>query len=251
MKNTFCLILILSPLCLLAQTQTTCVVPQKIINSYQNDVKVLAAELMLASQLMDANSISIIPTYENVIWKGLATIINNGSSNLVDTIFNIACIKKRFANDIYITYNPNAAWIQEWMADNETINNTEAANILYEYCYQVKFLKGYPGVALRFDEILNLKPLSNLLNDIEDFKSVEFNMLAGDGNDISVMQNGEKLAFKFKLGWGDCPSGCYHKRLYEFVVDISTCTLISETASCSPINKYVNSFSNCNLINIK
>lgn len=250
MKNAIYLILLLSPLSLLAQIQSACSLPQNINCNYQNDVKALAAELMLVAGTTDANSIAIIPSYENAIWKGLAIIINESNPSSVDDIFNKACIKKRFTNALLIKYNSDASWIQAWMADNATINNPEVAALLNSYSYNVQFLNAIPWVVLNFNEILNLQPLIDLLSDIDDFESVDFDGIIGDSSNINVSKNGEALTFNFNLGWGDCPSGCIYNRLYQFVVNVSNCALINESVSGSPNNAYDNYISNCNLIKI-
>jgi len=252
MKNAICSILILIPLCLSAQNNGGFTLPQNIKCAYQDDVKSLAVELMLASQSADTNSISIISTYENNVWKGLATIINNGNTSFVDTIFNKACIKKREINNtILFIYNPDAEWIQEWKVDNETVNNTEVVALLNNYPYRVSFYSNNnPFAALIFDETINLNPLIEQLREVEDFENVRSGEIIGDGNDISIIQNDDILTITFKLGWNVCPTGCLYNRYYEFEVDVNTCTLVSERVygtSKSTSNPYL---ANCNIIKI-
>lgn len=229
MKNAICTLLLCFPILLFSQIQNNFYLPSNFICEYQDDVKALSVELMLASNTADTNSVSIIPTYENEIWKGLATIINDGNADFVDIIFNQACVKKRYTNSILFIYNPNAEWIQEWKIDNETVNNTEVASLLNNYAYQVSFFSNNnPFAALNFKEILNLKPLIAQLSKVEDFEFVRSEELIGDGNNISITKNDNILTFLFKLGWNVCPTGCINNRFYKFEIDVKTCTVLSE-----------------------
>lgn len=50
-------------------------------------------------------------------------------------------------------------------------------------------------------------------------QEVEGNLLFGDGNDITYHATAPTYnTYTFKMGWGDCVSGCVYKHYWEFTV---------------------------------
>ncbi|OXA55770.1 uncharacterized protein LOC110848703 [Folsomia candida] len=50
-------------------------------------------------------------------------------------------------------------------------------------------------------------------------QEVEGNLIFGDGNDITYHPTAPTYAtYTFKMGWGDCSSGCIYKHFWEFSV---------------------------------
>ena len=66
---------------------------------------------------------------------------------------------------------------------------------------------------------VNTKDLSFILSHIDGIKYAEPDGPAGDGNDIVWGTEGKNhMALKFKVGQGDCPSGCIHNKYWIFYV---------------------------------
>lgn len=66
---------------------------------------------------------------------------------------------------------------------------------------------------------VNTKDLSFILSRIDGIKYAEPDGAGGDGNDIVWGSEGKNhMALKYKVGKGDCPSGCIHNKYWIFYV---------------------------------
>lgn len=67
---------------------------------------------------------------------------------------------------------------------------------------------------------LNLRPLMRAFSVIEGVRSVRHQLFVGGGwSDITAVLEAPGVGFRFRLAWGDCPSGCYLSRTWAFVVE--------------------------------
>ena len=66
-------------------------------------------------------------------------------------------------------------------------------------------------------KFLNTRALARQIAEVEVVEFAEPEGAAGGGNDIKTGPGGKnRIAIRFIEGWGDCPSGCIHKRIYTF-----------------------------------
>lgn len=211
-------------------------------NAYINDVNQLAIQQMLNSGTSDSESVYIIESYKQTIWKGLAALENAVSFiPQLDSVTNIYCIHNTEAyetHSIYISLDTSVQWTENWINEQPYSGNVSVDDFLEGFSYTVD----HPSITLdniielTFDSTLNLFPIVNYLNGIDGINYAELTPTVGDGNHIEFSSSGPIQYFTFTLGWGDCPSGCIYNRSWSFSVDTTTCEVAYLGVSGPPVD---------------
>ena len=147
---------------------------------------------------------------------------------LTQQIFNdLAAIRREFPLMNGISYRPRAvpqvlivrfatttrAGIEAGLASlaplNESLGVVEAKPVIFMTLTSFNF-----GL-LRFGPIYNMDLLADLYEQQPQVIGAETDHFIGGGNTIRL----DGSVYTFTLGWGDCPSGCIHRRSWEFQVD--------------------------------
>lgn len=94
-------------------------------------------------------------------------------------------------------------------------------NILETFNYQlVKSKKNRDYSYLKFtsDTEINPLPFLQALSNLPETKYAEMNMGFNNGIGIEIAPTPYYTLITFRVGWGDCPSGCIHNRYWEFAI---------------------------------
>jgi len=78
----------------------------------------------------------------------------------------------------------------------------------------------FPWITISTKKEYNLIPIVKEFNELESIISAEFAIerMAGDGNRIELIREGDSATITFSIGRGDCPSGCIYRKHWEFQV---------------------------------
>jgi hypothetical protein len=112
---------------------------------------------------------------------------------------------------VTVALKPDAAWRSAWKAGTlpTGVASLDAALTTYR-ATAVKEIGDFGTTAyysLTFDQWMNTQKLGAALKPLaEPIAAAESDGYIGDGNDIEVLELGQK--YRFKKGWGDCPAGC-------------------------------------------
>lgn len=232
-----------------AQIPSSCNRSAAFGNSFDEDVRELAVLNMLASGTVDTNSVGIIPSYKESIFRALAAVANTSNTlSQADSIFNLYCIHNErevnnMANyDLLVSLDPNVPWTANWLNLVIPSGNTTIDNLLSGHNYSIRkpfsFLPNL--VQLTFDSIINLKPVLQQLTGMTGVNYAEGSPLVGDVNYITHTQVGNSSYLSFRLGWDDCPSGCLRERVWTFSVDQTTCSVTYISVSGNNVTDYNN-----------
>lgn len=252
--------LLLSSLTIFAQISSSCNSSPTFDNSYYEDVQELAIMDMLASNSSDTGSVGVIPSYSQDVLRALAAVANTASpSNEADSIFNLYCIhnnrevNRQVNYELLVSLDPTVPWTSNWLNLTTPSGNTAIDNLLAGQAYSIRkpftFLPNL--IELTFTNLVNIKPLKQLLTGMSGVNYAETTPLIGDGNYISHSKVGNTSYLDFSLGWDDCSSGCIRRRVWSYSVDLSTCTVTYLGATGDPTSNFSNgpaSQASCNIL---
>jgi len=206
-----------------SQIPSDCNIPIALSNHYDWDVKHLALTRIFTQQVADTNSIVISQAYQDTIWEGLSAIFNLTTNPQRDSVFDKYCIHQYGSCYLFNSFNvridTNYSWTLNW---RNLITNTgivELDLLLSTYGFQVTgYWSSMQTVTLTTSQNINIKPV---IDSVETFSGVQyafnFNYI-GDGNHIYYFVTGSERLYYFKIGFGDCPSGCIDYYMFKFKV---------------------------------
>ncbi|MGH1336845.1 MAG: T9SS type A sorting domain-containing protein [Aureispira sp.] len=217
-----------------AQINSSCNRSTAFSAAFDEDVQELAILDMLASGTTDSNSISVIPSYSQDIFRALAAVANTANtSSEADSIFNLYCIHNNlqvnsFANyQLFVSLDANVPWTSNWMNLSVPSGNPTIDNLLAGQTYSLRkpFFSISNLVLLEFNNLVNIKPIIQQLTGLNGINYIEGNPLVGDASHITHSKIGNISYLNFTLGWDDCTSGCIRERTWSFSVDLTTCSV--------------------------
>lgn len=252
--------LLLLALTAFSQTPSSCNRSSAFNSSYDEDVQELAIMNMLASNSADTGSVGVIPSYSQDIFRALAAVANTASpANEADSIFNLYCIHNdREVNrqenyTLLVSLDANVPWTSNWLNLVAPSGNTAIDNLLAGQAYSLRkpfsFLPNL--VELTFTNLVNTKPIRELLTGMSGVNYAESTPLIGDGNYITHSKVGNTSYLDFSIGWDDCSSGCIRRRVWSYSVDLLTCTVSYLGATGDPTSSFNNGpafQANCNIL---
>lgn len=152
----------------IAQTPSSCDVPDELLFHYQDDVKDIAAQWLFDIHSPDTALIDIPQWCQDTVWSGLAAIINRYDLPEVDSVFNKYCIHRMNGffdiRTIYVQLYPSTPWINNWI--NLRINTGVAAldSLLSHYQFSVIYFSPDDHWGSLFTpELINLYALCDSL----------------------------------------------------------------------------------------
>jgi hypothetical protein len=217
-----------------AQIPSSCVRSSAFSSAFDEDSKELAIMNMLASGTADSNSISVIPSYSQDVFRALAAVANTASFlSEADSVFNLYCIHNDIEinslqnSKLYVSLDSNVPWTADWLNHSTPSGNTTIDNLLAGNTYSLSqpFFSMPHLVLLTFDSIVNVKPVIEQLTGLNGVNYIEGNPLTGDANSITHHKVGNTSYLDFTIGWDDCSAGCIKERTWSFSVDLTTCSV--------------------------
>jgi hypothetical protein len=223
-----------------AQITSDCTVPPSLVSRYENDVKYLALIRMYQLQLPDTVLIDVPQVYQDTIWHGLAAIYNLGTQLSADSVFDLYCIhaevnhhsgipsKASHGSSIMMKVDTGYAWTDAWSVAGQTWTGyQELDDFLSQYGFQMttylcnsgpEYLNNW--AILESPHVVNVKAFGDSLEKFDGllYANYEYSGSVGDGNTISYSGSDTAQYYAFRLGWGDCPSGCTSSRIWYYRV---------------------------------
>ncbi|HKK70786.1 MAG TPA: T9SS type A sorting domain-containing protein [Candidatus Krumholzibacteria bacterium] len=162
--------------------------------------------------------------------------------DLVADPFEVAVIEDHLAaiRDL----DPRMADVQaaalEWVPGSVMVKLTDDARADFDAGIRTGFddlgdelgVSGYrtyttnPWMAVYFDEPLHPERLVELYETLPEVVRAELNAVAGDASDVTRLDD---TRYVFRIGSGDCPSGCIDEQFYFFEVENGTAALLAQT----------------------
>lgn len=235
-----------------AQSPSDCTIPESLSSRYENDVKYLALIRMYQLRSPDTIFIDIPQAYQDTIWSGLAAIYNMGTQLSADSVFNLYCIhaevnhhydipsKAFHGSSIMIKVDTSYSWTEAWSVAGQTLTGyQELDDFLAHYGFRLttyfcsansEYLNNW--AILESAHVVNTKAFGDSLEEFEGLRypDYEYSNNVGDGNTISYSCSDTFRHYAFRLGWGDCPSGCTSSRIWYYRVG-EKCNVVLDSAN--------------------
>ncbi len=228
MKNYIYLFTILFALQSKSQTvQSSCNADTSITNLYQTDAKRLAVRKFYKQNLSFKDSVNIPVSHSDSVLKALVAVHNAVGLVARDTvvdIFNIHTFLDPYLKDIYIKADTSEFWMMQlknnviptgYSLVDDIIDNYNLTKVYY---FQFSQNPAIAEVKFKSNELLNMKALSEYVQNIPQIISTSYGLIGGDGPDITDSIFTDRIQLTYSYGWGDCPVGCPFRRYWKFNV---------------------------------
>lgn len=207
-----------------------CNAPDSILEKYKTDADRIAERQIYSYNLTYKDSINIPQAYSDTVLNALIAVYNATSLPARDTVvtmFDIHTWYNPILNNFLVSADSNLAWMQQLKNGYTPTGNLVIDSLINTYgltvdrYYTWSGLLNYHSVNFISSNNYNLPPLLNIFDTIVGVHYAEATGAIGDGNDITGSINSNYVELTYKLGGGDCPSGCTENTYWKFRVDFN------------------------------
>lgn len=140
----------------------------------------------------------------------------------IPSIGHIHTLESPPLQNAIVMLEKDASFKDEWLAGRRMTSNLYLNQVMSENNLRVSECREMASGTMcniTAAQPINVKDLCFILGKIDGIQYAEPDGIAGDGNDIVWGTEGKNhMALKFKIGQGDCPSGCIHNKYWIFYV---------------------------------
>ncbi len=215
---------------------STCDVSNSLEDKYKEDAIRLALRQQTAGTGPASDQILIPPALIDRMVAALAAV-DNSEYSYRDTVVSIYEIHTLDYPDFYtltLEVDTAEAWVKEWAEGSRLTGNADVDALMNTYGLDVgNFITlslGSVAVVSSTDP-LNMVGLGNAFSSIPGVVSADAGGEVGDGNDITVVDNGTYIELTYSVGYdsplapGDCTGECDYRRYWAFQVSDATCAV--------------------------
>jgi len=194
-------------------------------DAYLKDAEQLVLRRILDEQLPEKDDFLLPQADVDRVLEALAAVYHAADdlnpANKVVNDLQIHTLQRRSLNGVILYLDSSYEWTQEWMSGNPLTGNPDIDNLMNTYNLTIKNIMTSIGnaVVLESANTLNTTALAKAFEIIEGVDLVSPNGLAGDGDDIAMLEYGTEIVLQYSTGEGDCPSGCTSHEYWNFSVD--------------------------------
>jgi len=206
------------------KVQSSCNAPDSVIARYKTDAYRLTLRRVERNNLHSKDSIILPQEVTDTTLRALIAIYNATDLKARDTIINVHTYPRPDLNYILISADRSLIWMRSLSygllyTGNKTVDGLIEKYYLKFYGYNYQKWDPYYDVAiLKSDSLLNITPLTNIFNQLPGVEYSYPFWILGSGSDIKDSIFDDHIEIIFKIGWGDCPSGCIYNRFWKFNV---------------------------------
>ncbi len=147
------------------------------------------------------------------------------SSDSIEDLTHIHTFGNPDMRTIRLVVAPESPYLKTWSQSNEVTDNLYINQLVSKYGLEITEYKTAtlgPTVYMRSSGFINTPELCFILANFEGIKFAEPEGMVGDGNDIDVTSTAKTgRILRFSVGEGDCPSGCIHRKYWNFLLEDS------------------------------
>ncbi|MBC8346965.1 MAG: hypothetical protein ISR89_08700 [Candidatus Marinimicrobia bacterium] len=207
------------------QIATDTYIPDTLKMIYREDATHLALRDVHEDPGSKYSLVEIPPELIELYYNGLLHLYNTNSMSARDSVIEMYQIhnwSSRFNHEIMIGIGNRGPLWDAWSNGKTLTGYSRADEIINKYNLKlidfISFTSG--GAALLYSDIaLNVIALGSKFKLVQGVTYAEPNGGIGESNGISGQIHTKYIEYKFKLGWGDCPSGCINHHLWTFQVN--------------------------------
>jgi hypothetical protein len=212
---------------------------------YRNDAYRLAIQRVNNINSPWKDSVEIPEIYVDSIAKIFYTIHNMDWSRTKDTILTLSGQPIFYGMDsthyssinnawhenkvITIGVSSTASFANDWSTGNyRNTSNTDINYLVSRYNFTVAKSFTYQGTTwyhVISPRMINVQALIKQFAVVNGVTNAELNSYVGDGNSLTTIWQDDIVNLTYRLGCGDCPSGCIYGRLWRFNSNLTTCSV--------------------------
>lgn len=144
------------------------------------------------------------------------------SDSIPASLQEIHTLKSPDLKRIFVVLKEEAEFKDNWASGRTTTGNLYLNQLLSKYKLKIRDYKAGafgPTLTLESPVPVNTEELALALSQIEGIREATAEGMVGDGNDINWgAESKNRMALKFSIGAGDCPSGCIYRKYWVFYV---------------------------------
>lgn len=220
-----------------AQVQSSCNSSASLQALYGKDIAHLALVHMYNTQSADTAGIDIPQAYIDSVGRVMAAVFNLNDQLEADSVMRRHCIHQdnylaethlsgaRRGVTLQVKVDSFKAWTAGWRNLNAVTGYTTLDELMAYYGFQVNSYSYFGGSILdntaniHTAQVINAKAFADSLRKLDGILDVWFSPNAGDGNYIRYSYANDAAYLMFRLGWGDCPSGCTADKRWYYKID--------------------------------
>ena len=197
-----------------------------LLNNYLDDAKQLYVKEINADSTHPNYNIALLDSKKINKILSLFQAVYNLKSPESDTIFKVYKIHTLFCyslNSIVLKVNTDAPEINNLSMGIIPTGDQQLDDLLITYKFDsVRLSYSYPSfpwLSVNTEESYNLIPIINAFEKLPSVLIAENNGGCFDGNNIEIINEGEKTTLDFSIGFGDCPAGCIYRKHWKFIIE--------------------------------
>ena len=204
---------------------STCLKVDTITNFYLEDAKKLNFRFIHRSNNTYKDSIALNRSITNNFHGALLAVYNATNMPARDsivTLLNIHCTDP-YMHDILIRADSTLQWMKN-IRDNviptgyNTIDSLLNKHYLKKFAYVSSIFGSFANLILKSDTALNTLALERFVKTLPGVQTAAYDFRGLDGSNIEDTVNSSFHWFRYSYGWGDCNSGCYFHKYWQFRV---------------------------------
>jgi hypothetical protein len=201
--------------------------PAELVAAYKEDAHRIALRELQSQKTVTGEMEARIPQervdyfYDKLV-KSYAIWMKSDS---IEDLTHIHTFGNPDMRTIRLVVAPESPYLKTWSQYNEVTENLYINQLVSKYGLEITEYKTTtlgPTVYMRSAGFINTPELCYILANFEGIKFVEPEGKAGDGDDIEVTSTAKTgRILRFSIGAGDCPSGCIHRKYWNFLLEDS------------------------------
>lgn len=144
------------------------------------------------------------------------------TTDSIPDISHIHTLKTPSLKEVLVILEKDSPFETNWSKGMTSTSNLYVNQLISKYKLRIKnYRKSALGPTLVFEsrDFINTTELAFLLTQVDGIRHAEAEGIAGDGNNIEWGSDSKnRMAMKYSVGAGDCPSGCIYRKYWIFYV---------------------------------
>lgn len=220
-----------------AQVPSSCLTNTELDALYRKDIAHMALVYMYETHASDTTLIDIPQPYIDSVKRAMAAVFNLGDQLEADSVMRRHCVRQdryleaahlygaRFGVFLQVKVDTLKTWTAGWRNLNAVTGYTALDGLMAHYGFQVANYNNIVGsvydnsAEIITNRIINAQAFADSLLKLDGILEVWYSPLVGDGNFIRYSYDNGAAHLVFRMGWGDCPSGCTGNKLWYYTVD--------------------------------
>lgn len=188
--------------------------------AYRADATVLAVRELRKTE---PEAVEIPEALVEELYQALAAVwaLDHPARDSVVERYAVHAFPDVSLSELFVGAEGGVAWIDRWLAGESPTGEPTVDSLILEFGLRITEAYSFgpqPLVVIEAGRPLNTAALARLLEPLPGVRYAESVGSGGDGDDIRAVRSDGGWRLDFSVGYGDCPAGCIHRRVWRFRV---------------------------------